>query len=53
VRRLRHGAAIEAAETTDVCGNGLDEDCDGEIDEGDQRGLECFEGIGACRRQGV
>ena len=35
------------------CGTGLDEDCDGEIDEGFAIGDACEVGVGACRRDGA
>ena len=47
------GADVDVAETLDRCGNGDDEDCDGEIDEGEGAGSECVVGIGACQKQGV
>ena len=34
------------------CGTGLDEDCDGVVDEGYDTGSACSAGIGACRRDG-
>ena len=38
----------------ELCGNQLDDDCDGEVDEGFERlGQSCEEGVGACRAQGV
>ena len=37
----------------ELCGTGVDEDCDGETDEGfDNLGNGCFVGIGACRSTG-
>ena len=47
------GADVEAAAAIDVCGNGLDEDCDGEVDEGEGKDVECVRGVGACLKQGV
>jgi len=35
------------------CGNGLDDDCDGETDEGFAPGDECPVGVGVCRRTGL
>lgn len=37
----------------ELCGNGLDDDCDGEVDEGFNLGAPCTVGIGACQRSGV
>ena len=37
----------------ELCGNGLDDDCDGEADEGFGLGEECAGGIGACERGGI
>ena len=34
------------------CGSGLDEDCDGEVDEGFPVGQACSVGTGECRRDG-
>ena len=42
------GAAIE-----ELCGNGIDDDCDGEIDEGFALGGACTSGTGACTRGGA
>jgi hypothetical protein len=37
----------------ELCGNGLDDDCNGEIDEGfEQRSQPCTVGKGACERTG-
>jgi hypothetical protein len=36
----------------EVC-NDVDDDCDGQTDEGFGLGQPCFEGVGACRREGV
>ncbi len=37
----------------ELCGDDVDEDCDGALDEGFDLGQPCFAGVGACRRQGV
>ncbi len=51
--------AVAGMPVTEVCNNGIDDDCDGSVDEGcvlectDTRiGQECFSGIGVCRRPG-
>ena len=49
-RRLRRGAGEALAQ--ELCGNGLDDDCDGQTDEGFDVGAPCDAGEGACRRQG-
>ena len=36
----------------EICGNGLDEDCDGTVDEGFDLGAPCQVGVGTCRRSG-
>ncbi len=37
----------------ELCGNGKDDDCDGETDEGfENEGAECWVGDGICRAQG-
>jgi len=36
----------------ELCGNGLDDDCDGELDEGFDLGRPCEAGVGACQRAG-
>src|SRR6185295_5070642 len=33
--------------------NGVDDDCDGKIDEGFDLGVPCAVGVGACRRTGM
>ena len=33
--------------------NGLDDDCDGLVDEGFDLGMACTDGVGACRRSGT
>lgn len=37
---------------TELCENDLDDDCDGDVDEGYRTGQVCYQGIGACRSQG-
>jgi len=41
----------DAAE--EVCGDEVDNDCDGELDEGEGRGEPCFVGRGGCEREGI
>jgi hypothetical protein len=37
----------------ELCGNGIDDDCNGKIDDGfPQLGVECSAGVGACMRMG-
>jgi len=39
--------------TVEFCGDGIDNNCDGRIDEGfEALGRECFAGVGGCRRIG-
>ncbi|MFH1829383.1 MAG: putative metal-binding motif-containing protein [Pseudomonadota bacterium] len=39
--------------TAELCGDNIDNDCDGEIDEGfAELGRTCYEGVGACRNAG-
>ena len=45
--------AVAGASVCERCGNGLDDDCDGEIDEGFDLGQSCVMGVGACRVEGV
>ena len=37
----------------ELCGSGIDEDCDGETDEGFDVGDACSSGIGACENGGI
>ena len=37
----------------ELCGNRVDDDCDGETDEGYEVGTACSAGEGECRRNGV
>ncbi len=39
--------------TTEVCGNGIDDDCDGQGDNGFPVGDACTTGVGACARSGL
>ncbi len=45
--------AVPAAPGTELCGNNLDDDCDGELDEGFDVGTMCSAGVGACAVDGV
>ena len=42
-----------AALPIDLCGDGSDNDCDGDVDEGWNLGGECEVGLGACARRGL
>jgi hypothetical protein len=45
---------LPAQGRTELCGNDVDDDCDGATDEGfDTLGEACAAGVGACRRDGV
>ena len=47
-------ATEEDPEDLDLCGNGVDDDCDGGVDNGDPDiGDVCVVGVGACQRVGV
>jgi hypothetical protein len=40
--------------STEQCGDGLDNDCDGNVDEGFANlGMSCMNGVGACQRTGT
>ena len=46
--------SVEAGDPEEeVCGNGLDDDCDGNTDEGFDVGIPCRVGVGGCARPGV
>ena len=52
------GAGVECGgfaepPSAELCGNGIDDDCDGEIDEGFPFGQACSVGVGACVRAGA
>ena len=38
---------------TEICGNGMDEDCDGALDNGFDVGATCTVGQGACEATGT
>jgi hypothetical protein len=39
--------------TPELCGNGIDDNCNGSTDEGFDVGVACTVGIGACQRSGA
>ena len=41
------------ASWVELCGDALDNDCDGSVDEGFATGAVCWSGDGACRRKGA
>ena len=48
-------SAEPSSEAAEVC-NGVDDDCDGEVDEGalwTRRGVGCTEGLGECQAAGI
>ena len=45
--------AATGAPGVELCGTGIDEDCDGDIDEGYDDGEVCTAGAGLCARQGI
>jgi len=45
--------AVAVQGTTELCGDGLDNDCNGLIDDVANLGLACESGIGACKADGV
>ncbi len=48
------GAPTSYPGAPELCGNGADDDCDGETDEGfEQAGMTCDIGLGVCRTQGT
>lgn len=44
--------AVAGAPTTELCGDGIDNDCDGPVDEGFDTGSTCSVGIGGCQASG-
>ncbi|MEW5847690.1 MAG: MopE-related protein [Myxococcota bacterium] len=50
---LECSVAPGAAGAAELCGNGIDDDCDGLVDEGFDDGDACNNGVGACQRPGV
>ncbi len=46
-------SAMAAAPGEERCGDGIDGDCDGTVDEGFDVGASCSSGIGACSRTGT
>jgi hypothetical protein len=45
--------AVAAAAGAELCGDSIDNDCDGTTDEGFDVGAACEVGVGACRATGV
>ncbi|GEM_PF-518002 len=45
-------AAEENAEAKELCGDNVDNDCDGVVDEGFDIGSTCYAGVGICRSAG-
>ena len=45
--------AVPGDPVDEICGNGIDDDCDGRSDEGYASGDVCFVGVGACARRGT
>jgi len=45
-------SAVAGAPGTETC-NGLDDDCDGTVDDGVPTGAPCSSGVGACARTGT
>jgi hypothetical protein len=46
-------AAVPGTPGTELCGNNIDEDCDGQLNNGFNLGAPCTVGVGACQRSGV
>jgi hypothetical protein len=44
--------AVAGAPAAELCGNGLDENCDGVPDDGFDVGAGCSPGVGQCKRDG-
>jgi hypothetical protein len=44
--------AVEGPATTELCGDSVDNDCDGSTDEGFNVGQDCSVGTGACKADG-
>lgn len=52
-RRSIRCSAVAAPAGAELCGDGIDNDCDGQVDQGFERlGQPCAVGLGACRREG-
>ncbi len=44
---------VAAAPGSEACGNAVDEDCNGQLDNGFNLGAACTVGVGACQRSGT
>ena len=44
--------AVAGAPTVELCGDGIDNNCDGQVDEGFDVGAPCSVGVGACKADG-
>jgi hypothetical protein len=44
--------AVPGDPTAELCGDGIDQDCDGAADDGFDVGTECSAGVGACNNDG-
>jgi len=46
-------AALPSTGRAEICGNTIDDNCDGQTDEGFTLDVACADGVGACERAGV
>lgn len=48
------GICVPGKPSPEICGDGIDNDCNGKVDDGFENfGKTCYEGVGACRRSGT